>query len=553
MQTPFEIADRYVDAFLRLSPMEATALGVRSYDDRWDDLSPDGADARNDLAVRTQAELAGALDHPDQVQRHAARVLHADLASQRARYDAGTHLMQLGHISTPLQHIRRTFDLMEMDERGADAVISRLEGLGELLEGYRAALRGGLATGRVVSERQARAAIVQARALAGDASAFHALAGRLERAGLHSLRGRFAVAIDRGRAAMSEFEGFLASEYLPHAVERDGVGPTRYALAIDEFLGMDLDPEEAYAWGWEEIAHLRADAASVASRIRPDATVDEVVALLETDPERSAHSPEEFLDFVRALQQDAIDRLDGVHFDIPPEGRTVGVFVAPPGGPLGAYYLPPSEDHRRPGGIWYSVGDQTRFPLYQEVSTAYHEGFPGHHLQFVSVMHLRDTLSRAHRQLIWYSGYGEGWALYAERLMDELGFFEAPEHRFGMLASHLFRAARVVVDLGLHLGFPIPTGAPLFGGGEWDFDRAVEFMQRIGMQAEATARSEVLRYLGWPGQAISYKIGEREILAIRDEVRRREGPAFDLAAFHERVLGGGELRLEMLRERLIEA
>ena len=551
MPSPFEIADRFVDAYLRLSPMEATALGVREHDDRWNDLSPDGFAAGNDLAIRTETELAPTLDHPDPAQRLAARVLHADQASWRARYDAGEHQYQLGHIATPLQDMRRTFDLMEMDEVGFGAVIRRLETLGGFFSGYLSLLREGIAAGRTVSVRQARAAIEQARSLAGDGSAFRALVGRAERAGHHARRERLVAAIDRGRMAAAEFADSLETDYLPHAVPRDAVGPARYALAVDKFLGMDLDPEEAYSWGWEEIDRLLGEATRVSGEIRRGATIGEIAELLETDPARAVHSVERFLEFVRERQEQAVERLDGVHFEVPRQGRTVGVFVAPPGGPLGAYYLPPSEDHSRPGGIWYSVGDQTTFPLYQEVSTAYHEGFPGHHLQFVVVMSRRDELSRAHRQLLWHSGYGEGWALYAERLMDELGFFEQPEHRFGMLASHLFRAARVVVDLGLHLGFPIPVSARSDGRERWDFDGAVEFMQRIGMQTEATARSEVLRYLGWPGQAISYKIGEREILAIRDEVRRREGAAFDLASFHRRVLGGGSLRLAMLRDRLL--
>ena len=136
--------------------------------------------------------------------------------------------------------------------------------------------------------------------------------------------------------------------------------------------------------------------------------------------------------------------------------------------------------------------------------------------------------------------------MYVERLMHELGYFERPEWVFGMLASHLFRAARVVTDIGLHLGFTIPDGAPLFSGELWDFERAVRFMTEIGLQPPDYAESEVIRYLGWPGQAISYKVGEREILRLRAAERQRLGARFDLKDFHSRVLGSGEMGLELL-------
>jgi uncharacterized protein (DUF885 family) len=214
--------------------------------------------------------------------------------------------------------------------------------------------------------------------------------------------------------------------------------------------------------------------------------------------------------------------------------------------------MAPTEDFARPGGIWYSLPPEDGpVPLYQEVSTAYHEGFPGHHMQIALTMTLAERLSRFQRTLVWYSGYGEGWGLYTERLMDELGYYEKPDYVFGMLASHVFRACRVVVDIGLHLRLDIPAGAPLHPGQPWSFERAVDYLRDIGMQTQAYAESEVLRYLGWPGQAISYKVGEREILALRDEARRRQGGDFDLKSFHSAVLGTGEVRFDTLRDLVL--
>jgi uncharacterized protein (DUF885 family) len=266
--------------------------------------------------------------------------------------------------------------------------------------------------------------------------------------------------------------------------------------------------------------------------------------MLRTDPERSAATRDEFVDFVSSIQQQAVERLAGEHFDVPDELKTVTVNIAPPGGSLGAWYVGPSEDFSRPGSIWYALGERERIPYWQEVSTAYHEGFPGHHLQVGTAVLQRENLSRFHRAVIWTSGSGEGWALYAERLMDELGFFEKPEYRLGLLASQLFRSCRVVVDIGSQLELTIPERAPMHGGEQWNFERAVDYMNLIALQPRDIADSEVKRYLGWWGQAISYKVGEREILAMRDKARRSAD--FDLKDFHSRMLAAGAIRLDHL-------
>ncbi|MDX1449535.1 MAG: DUF885 domain-containing protein, partial [Acidimicrobiia bacterium] len=313
-------------------------------------------------------------------------------------------------------------------------------------------------------------------------------------------------------------------------------------------VGMTVDPVDAYAWGWEEVREVLDQMAQLCEQIRPGATLPEVVGVLEHDPECAAPDAAAFIRFVEERQASALANLDGVHFDVPSAGRHVTISLAPPGGPPGAYYVPPSEDFSRPGSIWYSIEDpDAPRPLYQEVSTAYHEGFPGHHLQLATSLAARDRLSRYQRLWVWYPGLGEGWALYTERLMAELGYFEKPEYVLGMLANGLFRAVRVVVDLGLHLGFEIPASAPIDGGESWSFERAVSYMQDVALQPPGYAESEVLRYLGWPGQAISYKLGERELLDIRSRYLTSGG---DLRGFHREVLAHGDIRLDRLRRSM---
>jgi uncharacterized protein (DUF885 family) len=268
--------------------------------------------------------------------------------------------------------------------------------------------------------------------------------------------------------------------------------------------------------------------------------------MLRSDPEHAAATHEEFVRVMQERQEAALAALEGVHFDVPNEIRSITINLAPPGTPLGAFYQAPTEDFSRPGGVWYALPDVPQVPLYEEVSVAYHEGFPGHHLQIGTQMLMADRLSRLHRSVLWYSGSGEGWALYAERLMEELGYFERPEYVLGMVVSHLLRACRVVIDIGCHVGFPVPDTAPIARGEHWSFDLGVRVLEELAFQPNDYAVSEVTRYLGWPGQAISYKLGERVILELRDREKRRLGERFSLRDFHDRVLEIGPVGLDLL-------
>nr|WP_274387849.1 DUF885 domain-containing protein [Salsipaludibacter albus] len=533
--------------------MTATGFGMTGRDHRWDDFSPAGHDAWVRLWSTTRDELVDHLDDPDPHQSHAARVLVASLDEHLAEHAAGDHLRDLNHIHCPFTRIRDIFDIMDhTTPEGWRAITTRLATIGQPLAGYRATLQRGRDVELVPARRQVASIIEQARTLAGPDSNWHGWVDLARDAGVGDDQlTTLAAAVVSATGEVAAFADWLEHELLPVAPTEDGVGPERYARAVDRYIGDDLDLVETYEWGWQELGDLWDEMAVVAAEIDPDADVSTVIERLETDPDRAAPTPQAFVDFVQARLDEAVTQLDGVHFDLPDKMKTVTVNLAPPGGALGAWYINPSEDFVRPGSVWYSIGDKQAVPLWQEVSTAYHEGFPGHHLQVATVMDRADLLSRAHRMLVWYPGYGEGWALYAERLMDELGYFERPAWRLGMLASHAFRAARVVVDIGCHLDLAIPDHARLHAGERWDFDIAVDYMHRAGLQPLDVATSEVKRYLGWPGQAISYKVGERALLAIRDRLRERDGDDFDLGAFHRAVLDGGALRIDHLRERLL--
>jgi uncharacterized protein (DUF885 family) len=430
-------------------------------------------------------------------------------------------------------------------------IAARLETIDKPLTDYRNLLGEGVRRGIAVPRRQVQSVIGQTSGLAGEGSAFKLLPGKAAAAGHHDIR--IVEAVGHARNAVADFASWLESSYLPHAVEDDAVGDEIYRRMADLMVGMVVDPDEAYQWGWEEFHRLLGRMSSVGEEILPGAGFDAVTEFLETDPDGLAHSPEQLVETVQRILGEAVDDLAGKHFDVPDAIRPISVQIAPPGGPLGAYYVHPSEDFSRPGGVWYSIGDQSQFPLYQHVSTAYHEGFPGHHLQIATAMYHRERLSRVQRNLIFYPGYSEGWGMYAEVLMGELGYLDNAPHRFGMLAKQMYRAARVVVDIGLHLGKRIATTSPIEPGEPWTFGSAVEFMRVYGFRTPGQAEAEVLRYLGWPGQAIAYKLGEREILSIREQLQKARGPEFDLREFHAIVIENGPMGLDLLRETVADA
>ncbi len=550
----FELSSRLVDELVDLSPIEATFVGVEGHDHLWDDLSPEGIEQQKAVLGRYRrafAELAGPQDHWGRLATRVGREYLDEHLDTIVNQDP---FRDLNTVASPLQQVRQVFDHMDASTVvGWENIATRMETLHEVVGGYRRTLETGRREGMRAARRQVVAAIEDARIHAGHGSFFASAPDRLRESGQgrSGLQARVHTASRRARQAFANFAAYLEREYLPDAPLEDGVGPDRYLRNARKFLGMDIDPDDSYRWGWIEVASLQQQMASVSRRIDPDASLPEVVRLLKTDAARRAESPAEFVQMMTERQQRVLAELDGVHFDVPEPVRRLDVKIAPPGGSMGAYYVQPSEDFSRPGAVWYSLGDRDAVPLWDEVSTAYHEGFPGHHLQCGVQLSLADRLSRLHRLMVWHPGYGEGWALYVERLMDELGYLEKPDYVLGLLSAEMLRSCRVVIDLGMHLGYRIPDDAVFRPGEKWTFEAAVQMLTDLAFLDRDYAASEVIRYLGWPGQAISYKIGERVILDLRAEMRARRGDEFDLKEFHIRVLGSGPVGLDHLRELVL--
>ncbi len=350
-------------------------------------------------------------------------------------------------------------------------------------------------------------------------------------------------------AAYAQMADWLERELLPHAPEEDACGPERYALESRYFLGAAVDLEETYRWGQQEVASLHAQMAQIAEGLEPGASVERGVELLDADERYQLHGTDALKAWMQERADAVIAELADVHFDIPEPVRTIECMIAPTQ-TGGIYYTGPSDDFSRPGRMWWSVPKgNTDFRTWNELTTVYHEGVPGHHLQVAQTVYRSQLLNKWRRLEAWTSGHGEGWALYAERLMAELGYMDDPGNRMGWLAGQSLRAARVVIDIGVHCGLEAPDEV---GGGAWDYDKAWAYLTRYGFMDEKVLRFELNRYLGWPGQAPSYKIGERLWLQLRDEVKQREGDAFDLKAFHRRALDIGGVGLDTLRAAVLD-
>jgi uncharacterized protein (DUF885 family) len=552
-----DLADRYVDELAALHPLAATYLGIPGYDHLITDLSPDGFAAMADHARQTLATLAQSTPESES-ERIAKEAMTERLELELERYEAGEVAGEVSVVTSGLHEIRMAFDMMALDgEQAANTVAARMEAVPEALRQYRRTLLEEAGHGHVSARPQLLEVAKQIDIWTDPAADdfWPQLALRVSEAAPlpESLVERLTSAAVAARSATDEFARFLREELAPHGREKQAAGLERYRLASRYFLGATIDLEETYAWGFEELDRLEREMRRVAAQIAGSgATVDDAVAALDADPERTIEGKEAFRDWMQNLADKTISDLHGAHFDIPEPVRRIECCIAPTSDGM-IYYTGPSEDFSRPGRMWWAVPQGVdSFSTWREVTTVYHEGAPGHHLQIAQTQYRTDLLNRWQRLLAGCSGHAEGWALYSERLMDELGYLEDPGDKLGMLDGQAFRAARVIVDIGMHLELKLPAGNPFrFHPGEtWTPELGWEFMRAHCRVPDENLRFELNRYLGWPGQAPAYKVGERIWLAAREDAMRRKGPAFDLKAFHRSALDLGGLGLDPLQEAL---
>jgi len=553
----FQFAERIVDEQSALDPNLATSRGVPGFDHLLTDLSPVGYQQRADHTRTALAELQN-LPVTNDDDRLAKAIITERFQTSLAAFDAGEWARALRALAAPANNLRSTFDLMPRNTtEGWENIAARMQGVPAALDQLRETYEYGRQSGIVAARRQALVSADQAATwaesrwfdgLADEASASDAVAAPLAE--------RIMAAADAANAAYGEFAAYLRDVYAPAANPSDGCGPERYALGVRNMLGADLDPAEMYEWAWGDFHRLRAEIATTCERIEPGASFAEVIDLLDTDPSpaRSLHSAADYQAWLQDLTNEALAR-SKEHFEIPDVIDRCEALIPPAGSAAAAYYTGPSEDFTRPGRTWYPTLGRSLFPKWGDVTTCYHESVPGHHLQIGYAKVQAASLSRIQRGL-FISGHGEGWALYAEQLCDEFGWFENPDHRLGFLGGQILRTVRVIIDIGMHLGYRIPEGTtlndgtPFHGGEVWTPEYAFEFAVKETGNTEDFMRSEIDRYLGWPAQAISYKIGQREWERARADAVEREGAAFDLKAWHTKALKLGAIGLDQLRAEL---
>ena len=534
------ILDDFMEEGIKLTPIGATLLGVPGSDDKLDDFSMAGQNAREELTRKTLAGIKGA-NPENEFDRVAGAVAIERLSSELKLSESYESSALFNLISSPAKSIRQVFEMMKKDAPDSQAnVAKRLNAVSDALRGWCSTLEFVASKGRVNSTRQVNATIGQLETF--SKGAFQSVAKKFDPSGENS---SLMDAAKQAESACLETAHWLRDSYLAKADPKDGVGEERYKIWARHFTGADLNLRDTYEWGIAQLEEINARMKRAADRLYPDASsLREVADRLEKDPRYTVEGEAELLRKLSEFIAKAVERLDGKEFDIDPRIKNCEARLAPEGSASAAYYMGPSEDLSRPGTTWYPTMGRKTFGWWHIVSTWYHEAVPGHHLQVATTKINTERLTRFQRNRVWVSGYGEGWALYAERLMDELGAFEDPGFEMGYLSAQGLRAARVVVDIGMHCGYKDSNGEV------WNAESAFKILHERALLDEISARSEVDRYLGWPGQAISYKVGERFMMESREDAKRRLGSKFELKKFHSYVLNLGPMGLDPFKAEM---
>lgn len=530
----FALADVFIDQKAELNPLLATMHGVPGHENELPDFSLEGSAKEADLTRSTLTKLR-TLAPIDEIDRIASAVMSERLESELELHDSYEAHIRFSVLASPASSIRQIFEVMPSSTPDElSAITARLRAVPRAHDSWISALGDLQAMGKSGVRRQATG-VANQLATYGE-GAYRSFAERIDP---NQTNSDLLAAATSADASCLKLSSWLSDSYSPKANPVDAVGRERYARWARYFTGATLDLEETYRWGQGELDRINERMWELSKQIKPGASsLTEVAKHLDADERYAIYGTDTLLAKLRDFTATTVSQMNGTHFDIDERIMFCDARLAPEGSAAAPYYIPPNEDLSRPGTTWFPTLGHDRFNWWRLASTWYHEAVPGHHLQCATVIIAKDRLSRFQRTEGWTSGYGEGWALYAERLMDELGAYTEPGVEMGYLSAQAMRAARVVVDIGMHLGFDGPDGTP------WNAESATKLMIERGLIEPDFAVSEVERYLGLPGQAISYKVGERFWLDAREEARRRLGDKFSLKGFHAHALFVGPMGLD---------
>lgn len=510
-----QAATDYVHDLAALMPTAATAWGIPGHDHKLQDFSPAYFEA---VAARTKRMLVDVEKLEGDAVTKA--VMRDRLGVELQLHEAGENIRAINNIASPVQEIRDT--LLQMPEEGR---AERLTQVPKAVAGYRESLAMAASKSMIAPARQ----IAQLRAQ---------LTSLVKGTILDGLGA--AADVVAAKEAFAELSEWLEQWLAPQAPSVDAVGRDRYELFSQDFVGVRVDLDEAYEWGQSRLEEIIEQQQKCATELYGAGVgVAQALAQLDADPRYTIRGVAALQQWMQQVADQAVRDLSGQHFNIPEQMRTIEACIDP-AGTGGIFYTQPTEDFSRPGRMWWSVppGEEV-FHTWQELTTVYHEGVPGHHLQLGTALVERDRLNLWRRIVCWNSGHGEGWALYAEALMAELGYLDDPGFRMGFYSAQRLRAARVVLDIGVHLAKKNPEG------GNWDFDYARAFLRRHAAMSEANLDFEVHRYFGWPGQAPSYASGQRLWQELRADAAKA---GMSRSEFHTAALAHGSIPMDILRQ-----
>lgn len=536
----FRLSDEYITEATKLSPITATFLGIPGYDDKLDDYSLEGSKKKPDLIRKTLHTLAS-MPPQNENDRIAAAVMQERLNSELALYDSYEMQLVCAVIASPAINIRQVFEVMPHESaEDFKNFTARLNAVKAAHDSWKSSLIDLAKMGKKAPKRQVSG--VADQLMAFSQGAYSGIAKRIDPDNKYPELHSAAASAD---ASAGEMGDWLRSSYLPQAVEEDGLGAARYSVWARHYTGADLDLRNTYEWGLSDLTRINKRMWEVAEQIKPGAkSLKEVAEFLDSDPKYLVKGSDVLIEKLKAFTEEATAQMDGVYFDIDERIKFCDARLAPEGSAAAPYYQSPSEDLSRPGTTWFPTQGKNVFNWWRIPTMWYHEAVPGHHLQSATVIIEKDRLTRFQRTEAWTSGHGEGWALYAERFMDELGAFNDPGLEMGHLSAQAWRAVRVVVDIGLHLGYEDPNGKV------WNYESAVELLMSHALLEDDFAKSEIDRYLGIGGQAISYKVGERVWMKAREDAKKRIGDRFSLKKFHAFALHLGPMGLDPFEEEL---
>lgn len=545
-----KLADDYWETQMRLSPLWATFVNHPRYHDKLDDNSAAGREderkAREALLNRLKALDRAKLTEQEKVSLEVMR-LELELALERPRHKFWQ--WDVDQMDGPQTWISSVVEFSQpmKTEADAEALLKRLAAMPRFFDNHIRNLREGLSEGRVAARVPVEKTIAQIEGILkipADQSPFMAAARRLP----DPLRAKYEPLVARAvqsqaYAAYGRYLDFLKNEYLARA-RKDKIGLSAlpggleaYRFQIRSHTTVDKTPEELHALGLKEVAALSAEQEAIARKLGHQGNLKAFIEKLRKDPRMFFATREELLADAEALVARAKKKLPEA-FGILPKTDLVVKPIEPhkEKNDVAARYYPPPDDLSRPGIYFINTYEPKTRARYKTASLAFHEGVPGHHLQIAIALEQRGL--PAFRRNGGFNAFVEGWALYSERLADELGLYPDDLARFGMLSDQAWRAVRLVVDTGLHAK-------------GWSRQQAIDYMKDHLAASEHEIVQEVDRYTIWPGQALSYKVGQIELLALREESKKKLGAAFDLKRFHDKVLSGGALPLPVLRSVIL--